>query len=318
MILSGGSLIYQDKATLSELCDKVLTCESSYEDVAEQIEDKALFGCEHGETESAVDQLEKLAVFFENFLEKNEEISCDLAQIYSLIGQMYQYGQRFEESIQWFRKSIVVDDQNPVTYHSLAVSYQNMRDVQNAVRCLEQEINVAPGNYYTYLLLADLYEKIHQQSDLESVLKRLLDRDTNNIQGLHRLIRFYEKNAPHADVELLRRKLLLRTMNLNRIEAVIRAYHLCRTGQFREALEFLDNWTRMAPDVTIIHLANAHIYGKLHQYSRKRYELSLFKHKNHGRADVISIKLDEFASVFGHPAAHKLRRRLTISHPVHI
>ncbi len=318
MIHSGENLIFQDDATLSELCEKVLSWDSPYENVAEQIEDKALFECEHGCIDSAVAQLEKLAVFFEGFCHKSEEISCDLAQIYLLIGQIYQYGGLFEESTHWINKSVAVDDQNPVTYHSLAVSYQNLGNISKAVRSLEQEITVAPGNYYTYLLLADLYEKNDQPAELESVLKRLLNRDANNIQGLHRLIRFYEKNAPHGDVELLRRKLLLRTLNLNRIEAVIRAYHLSKLGCFRDALEFLDSWTRMAPDVTIIHLANAHIYGELHQYSRKRMELSLFKKKNHGRENVISIKLDEFASVFGQAAAQKLRRRLVISHPAHL
>ncbi len=317
MIHSDSSLIYKDLETLSDLCDKVVTFSVPYEDVAESIEDKAYYECEHGDLDSAVSQLEKLVVFFENLQNKNEENSRDLAQVYLLIGQMYQYAQHFGDSISWFQKSIIVDDQYPVAYHSLAISYQHTGDVEKSIKSYEQEISVAPGNYYTYLILADLYEKNDQPCALESVLKRLLARDSDNIQGLHRLIHFYEKNSPTGDVELLRRKLLHRTLNLNRIEAITRAYHLCRMGAFHEALDYLDSWSRSAPDVTIIHLANAHIYGELHQYSRKRFELSLFKRKNHGREEVISIKLSEFASVFGVEASQKLKRRLIVAHPGH-
>jgi len=308
--------VKKHEPTLRELCEKVLSFKIIYDDAAERIEDLAYFECSNGDTQRAVNELERLADFFEGFQNKNEEISSDLAQVCLLIGQICQYSAIFDKSIEWINKSIVVDDQNPVAYHSLALSYQSIGDISAASRSLEQEIIVAPGNYYTYLLLADIYEKNRKNSEFEGVLKRLLERDHENIHGLHKLICFYERSSADLDVEFLRRRLLSRTLNLNRIEAIIRAYHLCRLNNYREAIEFLDNFGGAAPDVTIVHLANAHIYGEMNQYSRKRFELSLFKKKNHGKEEMMSIKIDEFASIFGEEAAQRIRRGLSAVHPV--
>jgi len=296
------------------LCAKVISLEVPYEDVAERIEDLAYLEQGRGDLEGVVGQLERVAHVFESLRNKNEEVSRDLAQVYLLIGQIYQFTGMYGDSIEWLNKSVIVDDMYPVSYHSLAVSYQGIGDTASAVKSLEQEVTVAPGNYYTYLLLAGIYEKNGMDSEFEGVLKRLLERDPDNIQGLHRLIRHYERYAAQVDVELLRHRLLGRAEGLSRIEAVIRAYHLCRAGRHGEALGFLNQWSGGAPHVSIIHLAKAHIYGLTHQYSKKRHELSLFKEKNHGRDDVMEIKMQEFASVFGEGAAEKLRQRLRVAY----
>jgi len=303
--------------SLKALCDQVLSFSIPYDDVAEEIEDLVCNEYGSGGLEDAVSQLEGLTHFFERLRNKNEEVSRDLAQVYLLIGQIYQYAERFEESIEWINKSIVVDDMYPVAYHCLALSFSGIGDESLAIKSLEQEITVAPGNYYTYLLLADLYEKYRNFDRFEDVLRRLLERDPDNIQGLHKLIRVCERNPNHADVELLRRRLLNRdTEGLSRIEAVIRAYHLLQTGRSGEAMEFLAGWSHRSPDVSIIHLANAHIYGQTHQYHKKRDELSQFKRKNNSREDVMEIKITEFATVFGDEAADRLRQRLKVVYPV--
>jgi len=298
--------------TLGDLCGLVLSLSVPYDDVAERIEDLAYTEYGRGGLDYAVGELAGLASFFEGLRNKNEEVSRDLAQVYLLIGQMYQYAGRFEESIEWINKSIVVDDMYPVAYHSLAHSFSSIGDESMAVKSLEQEITVAPGNYYTYLLLADKHERSGSADRFEEVLRRLLERDPGNIQALHKLIRHCERDSQHADVELLRRRLLSRSEGLSRIEAVMRAYHLTQAGRAEEAAEFLDAWGVRSPDVSIIHLAKAHIYGQTHQFHRKREELSQFKRKNHGREEVMEIKIAEFASVFGDEAAGRLRQRLKV------
>ena len=299
--------------SLGRLCDAVLSLSAPYDDVAEQIEDAAYFEYEQGGLEHAVGLLTGLARFFEGLRNKNEEISRDLAQVYLLIGQIHLYAGNFEESIAWINNSIVVDDMYPVAYHSLALAFRSIGDESMSIKSLEQEIRVAPGNYYTYLLLADLYEKIGDFARFEDVLRRLLERAPNNIQGLHKLIRRCERGAGGADVELLRRRLLENDSDLSRIEAVIRAYHMAQAGREQEAVEFLEAWGGEAPDVSINHLANAHFYGKMRLHSKKRRELSLFRIKNHAREDVMEIKINEFASVFGEEAAEKIRRSLRVA-----
>jgi tetratricopeptide (TPR) repeat protein len=299
--------------SLSRLCDSVLSLRTPYDDIAEQIEDAAYFEYEQGGLEHAVELLKGLSRFFEGLRNKSEEVSRDLAQVYLLIGQIYLYAGKFEDSIAWINNSIVVDDMYPVAYHSLALAFRSIGDESMSVKSLEQEIRVAPGNYYSYLLLADLYEKNGDFARFEDVLRRLLERAPDNVQGLHRLIRHCERVGGAADVDLLRRRLLGNDHGLSRIEAVIRAYHLAQAGREREAAEFLEAWGDEAPDVSINHLANAHIYGQMSLHSKKRRELSLFRIKNHAREDVMEIKIAEFAFVFGEEAAEKIRRSLRVA-----
>jgi tetratricopeptide (TPR) repeat protein len=306
------------KQSLKDLCDAVLSFNAAYDDVVDEVEDLAYFEYGHGDMDDAIEQLKRLAHFFERLRNKNEEVCRDLAQVYLLIGQIYQYAGKFEESIEWINKSIVVDDMYSVPYHSLAVSFQSLGDESAAIKCPEQEIKVEPGNYYTYLLPADLYEKNEKYDRFESIIRRLLERDPQNVRGLHRLIRYYERNPSNTDAELLRRKLLNHADGLCRIESIIHAYHLLHTKRSREAIEFLANWGQNSPDVSIIHLANAHIHAHTHQYSKMRYELSCFKRKNHGREDVMEIKIIEFASVFGNSAAERLRQKLKVVYPINI
>jgi tetratricopeptide (TPR) repeat protein len=296
--------------TLKALCDQVIGLDVAYDDVAEQIEDLAYDEYGRGGAGEAVAQLGRVAGFFERMRNKNEEIASGLAQVYLLIGQIYQYAGLFGDSIEWLNKSAVVDDMHPVVYHCLALSYQGIGDDDLAIKAFEQEIKVAPGNYYTYLLLADLYEKHGRLGAQEDVLKRLLERAPENIQGLHILIRLYERTSPDLDVSLLRRRLLNRAGSLNRLEAAIRTYHLCATGRPQEAVDFLEAYSKTSPSTPIIHLVYAHIYGIMRQYSKKRQELALFKEKNQGKKDAMEINLVEFSSIFGESAAEVLRQRL--------
>ena len=112
-----------------------------------------------GKCDEVIEQLTRLCTFFENMEEKNEEVVRDLSDVYLLTGEFCQVGERFSDSVEWFKKAIVVDDNYDVPYHSLSSSYLNLGETSLAIKSLEQEIQVAPGNYYSYLLLADLYEK---------------------------------------------------------------------------------------------------------------------------------------------------------------
>ncbi len=302
--------------TLRRLCDVVTGYERPYEDVAEQIEDRAYEICESGDPKPALEQLSKVAYFFEHMGDKNEEQSRDLADVYLLIGQIYQFAGQFVESILWFLRSTVVDDRYPAPFHSLATSYTQLEEYENAVKSLEQEIALAPGNYYSYLLLADLYQRSDRKSDIEACLKRLLERDPENIQGLHRLIRFYSETDPGINTSLLQRRILGVGRVLNRIEAVIRCYYLCREKRFDEAIDFLDKWHQGTDGITITFLVKAHVFGERRQYARRRKMLAEFKMRNHGREEVMLAKLREFASVFGTEVSYTLQKLLFLS-PCH-
>ena len=138
----------------------------------------------------------KVGRFFELMENKNEENCRDLADVYLLIGQIYQYNNSPQESVSWLSKAVVVDDRYDVPYHSLAISCLNMGQTERAIRSLEQEIAVAPGNYYSYLLLADIFEKEGRPVDVEDTLKKLLARDPENIRRCTGLSGFTRAKIP--------------------------------------------------------------------------------------------------------------------------
>ncbi len=300
---------------LNELCKLVTSYACSYEDIAEQIEDRAYEECEQGKLDHALKELRKITGFFEKLKFKNEEISRDLADIYLLIGQIYQYCGNLEESINWFTKAIVVDDQYSVPYHSCAISNLKLGRYADAIRCLEQELAVSPGNYYSYLTLSDIYHDQHMEKMVENTLKRLLERDPGNIQGLHRLICYYEQSDPAVEVELLRRRLLSSKSQFSTVEMIIRCYHLCKEKRYNDTLEFVDQWHRLAPEITIIYLIKAHVFGELRQYTRKRMLLAEFKEKNQGKEEFMLPKLQQFGLIFGKNAEKRLSHRLNFIFP---
>ncbi|MBN1757573.1 MAG: hypothetical protein JW863_04610 [Chitinispirillaceae bacterium] len=299
------------RQVLAGLCNLVVSCERPYEDVAEQIEDVSYELCETGSCEPVVGQLGRVTAFFEQLDGKNDEQCRDLADVYLLIGQIHQFAGKFEESISWFDRAAIVDDLYSEPFHCLAASYRQLHDNVKTIRSLEQELSLAPGNYYSYLLLADAYEEEGRTDDIEACLQGLLERDPENLQGLHRLIRHYERTDPSIDTALLKRRLMGVYKEFNRIEAVIRSYYLCRERLFADAIGFLDTWHRRANGATTINLlVMAHAYGELRQYARRRRTIDEFKKKNHGRTDVMTTKLGEFAAVFGDDAADALRKLL--------
>jgi tetratricopeptide (TPR) repeat protein len=304
-----------EELTLRQLCDQVITYRSSFEDLAEPIEDNAFTECDRKRLDRAVGQLSRLAEFFER-MENRDEASCrDLVDIYILTGELYQHDGRFAESSEWFRKAVVANDRYPSPYHCLATSYVHLGDPAAAARCLEQELRLAPGNYYSYLLLADLYEQQGDEQKVGETLNRLLDRDPDNIQALHKIFVHYRRAHPEADVELLGRRIVGVKRQFNKVETIIWTYHMCREKRYDEALRLLSAKETESPEVTIVHLLKAYIYGQQRQYARKRAELAKFKNKNSGRETFIRNKLREFEDVFGEKAAAGLVRRLTISSP---
>lgn len=303
--------------SLGELCKLVTSCTCPYEDLAEQIEDRAYEESGQGKLENVLKNLKKITVFFEKLKFKNEEIIRDLADVYLLIGQIQQYFDNLEDSINWFTKAIAADDQYSVPYHSCAISYLKLGRHSDAIRCLEQEILLSPGNYYAYLTLADLYKELNMEKMLEDTLKRLLERDPGNIQGLHRLIIYYELYDPAVEVQMLRRRLLGAKSQFNRIEMLIRAYHLCKEKRYHDVLNFIEQWHCSMPQISIIYLVKAHVFGELGQYTRKRLELAEFKEKNQGKEEIMQPDLQEFGLIFGKDAQKKLSHRLNFIFPNH-
>jgi len=295
-----------EKMSLETLCSIVKEYKAAFEDVSELIEDKAYMECESGGVEKTLEKLKGLATFFELLENKNEENCRDLADVYLLIGEIYQYNSLLMESVQWLSKAVVVDDRYPVPYHNLAISYMKMGKAELAIKSLEQEIAVAPGNYYSYLLLADLHEKEGRVTDLENTLKRLLARDPDNIQALHRLIRLYEKTDIGVDIRLLKKRLLSISRQGNRLETTIRVYYLCRDGRFSDALNWLSEWHLQTSEVATLHLLRGYIFGEMKQYEKKDLELAAFKAVCNGRNEVVKSALEEFGNIFGYNISEKL------------
>lgn len=300
--------------SLAEVCGLVKEYAVPFEDAADFIEDKIYSSCSNGDCSSAIEELKRLAFFFEGMTDKNEENCRDLADVYILIGEVHQYVRQFPESIDWFKKAAIVFDRYATPYHNLATSYGELGDAANAIKSLEQEIALEPGNYFSALRLVDFYENAGNYDKAEDTLKKILERNPDNIKALHKLIAYYEDKHPEVEVELMRRRLLAINKDFNEFEAVLRIYHLCREKRFTEAIDFLTNRLAAAPQVSMVHLLLAHIYGELRQFSRKRNTLAEFKKVCFGKTKFMENKLEEFEHVFGKKAVSSLEKILLITH----
>lgn len=306
-----------EDSPLSELCSMISSYEVPFEDVADFIENKTYVFCTNGHCDLALVELTKLARFFEEMPNKNDENCRDLADVYILIGEICQYVNKFRESIDWFNKAAIVADRYAVPYHNLATAYIELGDTASAVRSLEQEISLEPGNYFSALRLADLYEQLGYNEKAELCLEKILERNPENIKALHKLITHYEEKHPEADVELLRRRLLAIDKEFNEMEIVIRTFHLCKESRFSDALDFLTRQFKKAPAMSMLYLLKAHVLGETHQFSLKRRALIEFKKNCFGKIKFIENKLEEFEHVFGERAVDRLTKILTISRVHH-
>ncbi|MGB7569995.1 MAG: hypothetical protein WBM07_19175 [Chitinivibrionales bacterium] len=302
-----------ENCSLSQLCSLISGYRVAFEDVADFIENKTYAFCTNGHYGLAVIELTKLARFFEEMPDKNDENCRDLADVYILIGEICQYVNKFKESIEWFSKAAIVADRYAVPYHNLATAYIELGDDASAIRSLEQEIVLEPGNYFSALRLADLYEQQGFNEKAETCLEKILERNPENIKALHKLITHYEEKHPEAGVELLRRRLLGIRKEFNEMEIVIRTFHLCKESRFAEALEFIAGEFKKSPAMSMLHLLKAHVLGETHQFSLKRRELIEFKKTCFGKMKFIENKLEEFKHIFGDKAVSRLEKILMIS-----
>lgn len=302
-----------EDCSLSQLCGLIASYSVAFEDASDFLEDKTYAFCTAGHFEVAKAELTKLARFFEEMPDKNDENSRDLADVYILIGEICQYVNKFRESVEWFKKAAVVADRYAVPFHNLAAAYLELGDRESAVRSLEQEIFLEPGNYFSALRLADLYETQGFNEKAEKCLEAILERNPDNIKALHKLITHYEEKHPEAGVELLRRRLLGIKKDFNEIETVIRTCHLCRDERFDDALKFISAQFVKAPSMTMLYLLRAYVLGEMHQYARKKRELIEFKKNCFGKIKFIENKLEEFAHIFGDKAASGLEKVLAVS-----
>jgi tetratricopeptide (TPR) repeat protein len=298
--------------SLGKLCGMVENSQCAYDTAADFIEDKAFTECDNGRYAGAVKHLTRLAIFFEEHKDKNEETDRDLADIYLLLGDMCLMAEKYQESRDWFEKAAVVDDNYDLAFHCLAGVCLRLGDEKAAIRALEQEIHISPGNYYSYLQLADIFEKQREYTRFTEVLERLLSRDNSNIRALHRLIKYHEHASRGSDVVLLRRRLLNAEHDLVKMELVIWTYHMCRVKRFEDALRFLENHEQEKSGLILTRLLKAHIYACLRQYSRKRQELATFVRMCSGNVESIKQRLREFSSVFGDKEAERLHVRLNV------
>lgn len=304
-----------ERLSLAQLCDKIISIDVPFGEVAEFLENRIYALCVDGKCRIATRQLGRMVEFYEAKQGKSEDERRELADICILIGEVNQYVGAFRESIKWFWRAAAAYGGYAIPFHNLATSFMELGDLRNAIASLEREIALEPGNYFSRLRLADLYARQGAFRKVEECLESLLSRNPDNIQALHKLIAHYESQRPAVNVRLLRRRLLSVTRKFSEMEMVIVVYHLCMEEEFDRALRFIDVRLGQNPAMTMLHLLRAHVFGRLHRFSMKRRELALFKNHCYGKAEYVQSKLDEFEHVFGRKAVGNLGKILMVTNP---
>jgi len=302
--------------SLGQLCNFVVTCTRPFEDLKEQIAEKAFELARGPSLHEAVRQLEHLVDFYESLERKNEENLRDLAEVCILLGDLFHTFKRYSQAIAWFEKAVVIDDQSPEAYQNIARCYQSLGELDKAIKSLEQEVRVAPENYFAYLYLAEMYEKAGQSAKMESALEKLLKRDPHNILALHMLIVHYSAEDPSVDVEFLRKRLLSVDGPLSRRELVVWTYHMCAEKRFDTALQrliALDGGK--APD-PIVHALAAIIHDRQGKEDERRRDVRAFAGKSNGNPQAMQSRLSEITRVFGARASRILAPSMKNRSPV--
>lgn len=302
----GVTVLKPELAPLQHLCDSILNCTMDYSEIAVFIENKAYEEWKKGQATFVVEQLKRIVLFLERPHNKSDQMKRDLAEIYFLIGQICQYSGLYAESIEWFSKSVFIDDGKSLSYHSIAESFVKIGNIHQAARSFERELALDEGNYFTYLELAAVYDRDNNPEKAEECLRKLLTRDPENIQGIHQLIRHYERNNPIIDVKLLTKRLLSIKKKLSWMEAIIRAWYLFRENRNEDAVDFLDSWENDNHASPVVYCAKAFFFTGLRNADGRKTAIARFKDMCKGRPDVIAGYVEEFKKVFGDAAGEKL------------
>ncbi len=125
------------------------------------------------------------------------ELETDNENICMAVGNTYLALGKRQKSIEWFRKALSLNPQNPDTYLHLGLIYQAGLDNQSALACYRTVIELDPRNNKVYCLRAFLYLRSKQYLNALEDLNNLI----TFAEEQHIAMAYYYKGLTHEQLQ---------------------------------------------------------------------------------------------------------------------
>jgi tetratricopeptide (TPR) repeat protein len=165
----------------------------------------------------------------------------------------------FPEAIDFFSKSLELDDKNDVVYYELALCYSNINDLSFALKFLNKAIELNPKNIYYKNFASNLYIR---NADFQSAITTNLDiskTDSSDFKSLYQLAILYSqiKDNENAIKYLLKAEKIL-GFNLKLTETKFQIF--LQTNLHLHAKEELSKLLSIEPDNSLYLLYQSDVF----------------------------------------------------------
>ncbi|MBQ0015533.1 MAG: tetratricopeptide repeat protein [Bacteroidales bacterium] len=110
------------------------------------------------------------------------DYSDDKSMVYHQIGSIYFDTNNYHTAVIYFHKALSVDPYMDSSYHSLALSYEQMGDIANAICAVKQAISINPMEAHYHLTSGILHEKQSDNDIAESEYRLALELDNSTCE----------------------------------------------------------------------------------------------------------------------------------------
>ena len=193
----------------------------------------------------------------------------DHPDLLKVLGTVYQRQQRFQESIDVFRKVLKRAPVYPEVNLFVGISYYALNQFSDAITALNAELATNPKDRESRYYLALALDASDRKFDAIQQLEKLLVENPQDAQALYQLVRCY-KLATHGAFSRLSK-----VAPESEFLLALRAETNAENDKSKEAIEQYKQVLVKNPEFPGVHFALGEIYWKLAQYEQAMKELQL-------------------------------------------
>jgi|GEM_PF-3556307 len=153
------------------ICLPAISLEAATENIKKDFKDSEAFPFYEKGNEHLKSGLCELAIGEYN---KGVELAPDSYELYNKLGYASYYCGRFDEALNYFRKSLILNRDNVDTIVGIANVYMVLKQEPEARHYFEKVVEMEPGNSAPYMPLALIYNHRNMFAESKEMLKTVL------------------------------------------------------------------------------------------------------------------------------------------------
>lgn len=115
----------------------------------------------------------------------------DKAVALTYIGIIHDDRQEYDKAIEYYKRALNYDKNNPLIYRNLALAYRHANNPEAAIEAIRKGIGIDDKNIDNFLLLGNIFYEQGKYDDAVSQYKKALDSNPDNAAALHNLAQSY-------------------------------------------------------------------------------------------------------------------------------